>query len=1180
MDVTGDTVITLVLNDTSTSGQDFFTVETEVQPFGSGTITGGGAYLSGSVVTLTAVPAEGTDFAGWSGDVSGTSATTTLIIDGNKQVIAYFGDTSLDSDDDGLSDLYEQSLGSNPYNSDTDGDGLKDGDEANIHGSSPILVDTDGDGFDDKLEVNSGTDPKNQNDFPFLATKNLVRYFMFKGAATDNSPNKVHGKVNSVSEDRDRYGTNKGAFHFNGTKSYVEVSDYKGTEGAAARTVSGWVRVGLESDKLPGIFNSMESDYNNGINDLESDYSSALNDLESSHGISLNSFDSAYTSILNDMQSALASRFNQLEKSGNETLILKVELEQFLDNQNADLATALAGEQTDFEGITEDATARATYVSIIEQQQSDFKDLTDEIQTQWVTDDAPESTGTLLSWGKSGNTFEVNLNAGALQLVADGNTLEGSTSLVDDNWHHFTVVLPENGSLNEASIYLDGAAESVTKTGDTSSTVATVASKDALIGNGPAGFFEGWIDDVRIYERSLSDSEVTKLHDLEISDQPLQPETLKPEISEHPSHATVAEGETATFRITALAFPAPTYTWQKLSNRKWTTIKDATSNTLTVSNASAADVTTYRVIVENSEGYRNSKSAKLYVLAKPAFTSQPADQSFLVGKTGNLYAHVSGSKKLVFEWFKDGASLGTTSSNKLTLRKMKAASNDGTYSVKVTNAVGEASSEDFQVTVITPVKIEGSPVDAGIVAGEAGSLTVNASGGGTLTYQWVKYDSKSRKWSDVEGATSATLNIASITAEDEGKYKCRVSNGPSTYYSKDADLMMYVPPTIKTQPRAVSQKEAGKVSFKGEALGTPLPTYQWQKLADDGTTWEDVSKANKTTLYFSKVYKAHAGKYRIKATNAGGSITSDAVDLIVYYKPILTTDIVSKTSLNEGENTMLTVAADVLDSKGTDATYTWFKDKKALKDGGTISGAKTASLTITGAIGTDSGSYWCEIKNGVGTTKSTSTKLTVLLKPYASKPLKSLDLAEGKNATFSASIKGGKPMTYQWFKNDAEISGQTKNKLSLRGIGTGDAGIYKLVATNPAGTLELEATLAVTAASTYVGPLANNLAEDSPALILSQALGANPTTGQTYQPIIDTVEDGEGTTYVSFSYTENKDAEGMQYILEGSADLNTWSPVDLSQASVNRLDRGNFTEVTVYVPASGAGGFFRIRIEQ
>ena len=59
----------------------------------------------------------------------------------------------------------------------------------------------------------------------------------------------------------------------------------------------------------------------------------------------------------------------------------------------------------------------------------------------------------------------------------------------------------------------------------------------------------------------------------------------------------------------------------------------------------------------------------------------------------------------------------------------------------------------------------------------------------------------------------------------------------------------------------------------------------------------------------------------------------------------------------------------------------------------------------------------------------------------------------------------------------------------------------------------MEATLAVTAASTHVTPVADDLVQDSPARILSQALGANPTTGQTYQPIIDTVEDGEGTTY-------------------------------------------------------------------
>ena len=70
----------------------------------------------------------------------------------------------VDSDDDGdeVSDENEASLGSNPLNSDSDGDGLLDGEEdANQDGvigeeeTSPIDKDTDGDGLDDFLEANS-----------------------------------------------------------------------------------------------------------------------------------------------------------------------------------------------------------------------------------------------------------------------------------------------------------------------------------------------------------------------------------------------------------------------------------------------------------------------------------------------------------------------------------------------------------------------------------------------------------------------------------------------------------------------------------------------------------------------------------------------------------------------------------------------------------------------------------------------------------------------------------------------------------------------------------------------------------------------------------------------------------------------------------------------------------------
>jgi trimeric autotransporter adhesin len=47
-------------------------------------------YAPGSVVTLTAVPAGGAVFQGWTGDLSGTANPTTITMDGNKTVTATF----------------------------------------------------------------------------------------------------------------------------------------------------------------------------------------------------------------------------------------------------------------------------------------------------------------------------------------------------------------------------------------------------------------------------------------------------------------------------------------------------------------------------------------------------------------------------------------------------------------------------------------------------------------------------------------------------------------------------------------------------------------------------------------------------------------------------------------------------------------------------------------------------------------------------------------------------------------------------------------------------------------------------------------------------------------------------------------------------------------------------------
>jgi len=84
-----------------------------------------------------------------------------------------------DLDADGLPDLFETNTttfldanhtGSNPFDPDSDDDGLDDGEEVLIYGTDPNVSDTDGDGFSDGEEVAVGTDPNNSGSFPQLAT--------------------------------------------------------------------------------------------------------------------------------------------------------------------------------------------------------------------------------------------------------------------------------------------------------------------------------------------------------------------------------------------------------------------------------------------------------------------------------------------------------------------------------------------------------------------------------------------------------------------------------------------------------------------------------------------------------------------------------------------------------------------------------------------------------------------------------------------------------------------------------------------------------------------------------------------------------------------------------------------------------------------------------------------------
>ncbi len=87
--------------------------------------------------------------------------------DGDEVAVHGTDPLTADTDGDGLDDGAEiNTYGTNPLLLDTDADGLSDGDEVNIHGSNPLVSDSDQDGFADGLEVAAGSDPTDRNSRP------------------------------------------------------------------------------------------------------------------------------------------------------------------------------------------------------------------------------------------------------------------------------------------------------------------------------------------------------------------------------------------------------------------------------------------------------------------------------------------------------------------------------------------------------------------------------------------------------------------------------------------------------------------------------------------------------------------------------------------------------------------------------------------------------------------------------------------------------------------------------------------------------------------------------------------------------------------------------------------------------------------------------------------------------
>jgi hypothetical protein len=247
----------------------------------------------------------------------------------------------------------------------------------------------------------------------------------------------------------------------------------------------------------------------------------------------------------------------------------------------------------------------------------------------------------------------------------------------------------------------------------------------------------------------------------------------------------------------------------------------------------------------------------------PTITHPPVAKSAARGESVAFAVGVTGTGPLSYQWYHGAAAIADATQPVLQLSGLLDA-DAGDYSVKVTNAVGSATSSAATLTVTTPVPlaITQQPVGGTLLNGTDLVLAVKVTGSGPITYQWR------RNGTAILNSNSSTYEIFGFDiAKDSqvGSYDVVVTAPYSSVTSQVASVV-WAGPSVEIVREGTGSYSTGETAtLKAVASGAGPFTYRWYTPGGS-----DLVGATDPTLRLPFLTPADSSPYWVEVTDANG----------------------------------------------------------------------------------------------------------------------------------------------------------------------------------------------------------------------------------------------------------------------------------------------------------------------